>query len=164
MKLAVIIVHYHTPELVPGACEALSRDAEASGLELEILLVDNGSRDRDRELWLSVPARRLDPGRNLGYAGGANLGVRESSAEHLVVGLPYELDGSEGRSARLARQVGDAVAELTGLPITYVDERYSSVEAERQLIEANVSRKKRKEIIDQAAAMVILQAWLNGER
>jgi putative Holliday junction resolvase len=79
----------------------------------------------------------------------------------VVVGLPYELDGTEERSAKLARQIGAEVSAQTELPVHYVDERYSSVEAERRLIEAGVSRKKRKEIIDQAAAVVILETWLS---
>jgi putative Holliday junction resolvase len=86
--------------------------------------------------------------------------VAELGAVGVVVGLPYELDGSEQRSAKLARQVGESVAEVTGMPVHYVDERYSSVEAERRLIEQGVSRKRRKEIIDQAAAVVILEAYL----
>jgi putative Holliday junction resolvase len=91
-------------------------------------------------------------------------GIRRLIALHgvdqVVVGLPLELDGSEARSARLARQIGDALQEQ-GLSVAYVDERYSSVEAERHLIAADVSRKRRKEVIDQAAAMVILQSYLD---
>ncbi len=84
----------------------------------------------------------------------------EQDVGAVVVGMPYELDGTEERSARLARQIGEAVEEATGLSVHYVDERYSSVEAERRLIEAGVKRKKRREIIDQAAAVVILESWL----
>lgn len=80
---------------------------------------------------------------------------------HLVVGLPYELDGGEERSARLARQIGEAMAALTGLPVTYQDERFTSVEAERRLIAAGRSRAQRKVSIDQAAAALILQSWLD---
>ncbi len=69
--------------------------------------------------------------------------VRDREAGHLVVGLPYELDGTEERSARLARQIGEALGELTGLPVSYVDERFTSVEAERQLIRTRMRRKKR---------------------
>ena len=76
------------------------------------------------------------------------------------MGLPLELDGEEGRSARLARQVGDALGEALGLAPVYVDERYSSVDAERVLVQADFSRKKRKKVIDQAAAILILQSWL----
>ena len=79
----------------------------------------------------------------------------------MVVGLPLELDDSEKRSARLARQVGEALGEALGIPPTYVDERYSSVDAERSLIESDLSRKRRKQVIDQAAAVLILQSWLD---
>jgi len=90
----------------------------------------------------------------------------EKEAIAVVVGLPYELDGTEERSARLARQIGVAVEESSGLPVHYVDERFSSVEAERRMIEAGVSRKKRKQVIDQVAAVIILETWLsmNKER
>lgn len=85
----------------------------------------------------------------------------EKAVDHVVVGLPYELDGSEDRPARLARQIGEAVRETTGLPVTYIDERYSSVEATRMLVQADMSRERRKQVIDQAAACVILQSFLD---
>lgn len=87
--------------------------------------------------------------------------VTDLGTDEIVVGLPYELDGSEGRSARLARQVGEAVAERTGLPVRYVDERYTSVDANRQLIETGMSRERRRQVIDQAAAVLILQSFLD---
>ncbi len=87
--------------------------------------------------------------------------IAERGIEAVVVGLPYELDGSEARSARLARQIGEAVRERFELPVHYVDERFTSVDAERQLIEARVSRQRRKEIIDQQAACIILQSFLD---
>lgn len=86
----------------------------------------------------------------------AELGV-----DTIVVGMPYELDGSEARSARLARQVGEAVGARAALPVRYVDERYSSVDATRQLIDAGMSRARRKQVIDQQAAVVILQSFLD---
>ena len=86
--------------------------------------------------------------------------ARDRKVDRVIVGMPYELDGTEERSARLARQIGERVAEVTGLPVEYVDERYSSVEAEARLIQANVSRSRRKEIIDQLAAVIILERWL----
>jgi putative Holliday junction resolvase len=79
----------------------------------------------------------------------------------LVVGLPLELDGSETRSAKLARQVGEALGAELGLEPVYIDERYTSVEAERSLVEADLSRKKRKGVIDQAAAVLILRSYLD---
>ena len=87
--------------------------------------------------------------------------IEERSAEKIVVGLPYELDGSEGRSARLARQIGEALRDLTELEIVYVDERYSSVAAEQQLLAVDMSRNRRKQVIDQQAAVVILQTYLD---
>lgn len=87
--------------------------------------------------------------------------IEGKGVDQIVVGLPYELDGGEERPARLARQVGDAFAAATGLPLAYVDERFTSVDAERRLIEAGVSRERRKEIIDQEAARIILQDWLD---
>ncbi len=86
----------------------------------------------------------------------------EQRVERVIVGLPLELDGTEARSARLARQIGAAMRERTGLDVLYVDERYSSVDAERQLIEARVGRDRRKQVIDQQAAVVILQSWLES--
>lgn len=92
--------------------------------------------------------------------------VQELCEKHgavaVVVGLPYELDGSEGRSARLARQVGDAVAERTGLPVHYQDERYSTVEAAERLRVAGHDSRAQRSIIDQAAAAVILEDWLRA--
>ncbi len=79
-----------------------------------------------------------------------------------IVGLPLENDGTEQRMARLARQVGEALADRTGLPVHYVDERYSSVEAQRRLVEAGIRRGRSKGRLDEAAAAVILQRWLDG--
>jgi len=79
-----------------------------------------------------------------------------------VVGLPLELDGTEARSAKLARQIGAELRAQAAIPVLYVDERYSSVDAERQLISTHMSRAKRKKVIDQQAAVLILQSYLDG--
>ncbi len=91
----------------------------------------------------------------------AEIAAREGVCG-VIVGLPLGLDGGETRSTRLARQIGEAVAAASGLSVAYHDERFSSVEAERRLIERNVSRKARKQRIDQAAAAVILQDFLES--
>ena len=88
--------------------------------------------------------------------------VAEAGAVGLVVGLPLGLDGAETRSCHLARQVGDALAAATGLPLAYHDERFSSVEAERLLIAQGRSRQRRHQTIDQTAAAVILQDFLDS--
>jgi len=83
--------------------------------------------------------------------------VSELNAVEVVVGMPYELDGTEGRSARLARQVGDALASVSGVPVHYQDERYSTVVAEERLRAAGHRSMRRRQTIDQAAAAVILE-------
>jgi putative Holliday junction resolvase len=85
--------------------------------------------------------------------------VRRYQAERIVVGMPFELDGSVGPRATRVRVFFDALA-AAGQQVEEWDERYSTVEAEATLLEANVSRARRKEVIDQMAAQVILQGWL----
>ena len=82
--------------------------------------------------------------------------------DHIVVGLPLLADGSEGRSARLARQVGDALHVLTELPVEYEDERDSSLEASNLLQKAGKNTKQQRDVIDQAAAIVILERWFRN--
>jgi N-acetylglucosaminyl-diphospho-decaprenol L-rhamnosyltransferase len=86
MRLAVILVHYHTPELAVAGVEALR--ADTSGLDVEWLLVDNGSDEAGRTLLEGLPVERIDPGENLGYAGGVNLGVARSKAELILLMNP----------------------------------------------------------------------------
>ncbi len=88
MKLAVVLVHYHTPDLLRTACGALASDAGTSGLELEGLVVDNGSRPEDRDVLGSLPFPCFDAGRNLGYAGGVNLGFEKTDADFVVLMNP----------------------------------------------------------------------------
>lgn len=84
----------------------------------------------------------------------------EKQATRVVVGLPLTPEGQEARSARLARQVGEAVAATTGIPVDYQDERYSTVEADWRLREAGLDGRQRREVVDAAAAVVILEDWL----
>lgn len=88
MRLAVILVHYHTPELAAAAVEALWADVAGTGVEVEWLLVDNGSDAAGRALLESLPVQRIDPGANLGYAGGVNLGVARSRADLILLMNP----------------------------------------------------------------------------
>jgi putative Holliday junction resolvase len=93
--------------------------------------------------------------------------VRELAAEYsttqVVVGIPFEPDGSEGNRAKRVRVLIDAL-RAAGLTVDEQDESFSTVEAEQTLLEANLSRKKRKKVIDRAAAQVILQGWLDRVR
>lgn len=88
---------------------------------------------------------------------------RSRGITELVVGLPVGLDGAEGRSARLARQVGEALGAATGLPVHWADEQYTSLEAEARLGDAGVRARDRRAVVDQAAAVVILEDWLRRQ-
>ncbi|WNG34480.1 Holliday junction resolvase RuvX [Archangium minus] len=90
--------------------------------------------------------------------------VREYEAERFVVGLPLNMDGSEGPRAEATRKFVDVLTQSTGLPVELWDERLSTVAAQRTLLEADLSRAKRREVIDQMAAQFILQGWLDARR
>ena len=82
----------------------------------------------------------------------------------LVLGLPRNMDGSEGPRAQSTRAFARNLSALTDLPITFWDERLSTVAAERALLEADTSRRRRAEVIDQIAAGYILQGALDRLR
>jgi putative Holliday junction resolvase len=90
--------------------------------------------------------------------------MKALSADLVVVGLPYELDDAEGRAARLARQVGEALQAATNLRVVYQDERYSTVVAEERLKAAGLDGYQRKQRIDQAAAAIILGDFLATQK
>ena len=81
-----------------------------------------------------------------------------------VVGLPVFSSGDESQKSREARQFGAWLGELTGLPVRYFDERYTSAHAEALLIDADFSRKKRKQRLDKLAAQILLAAYLESSR
>ena len=87
-------------------------------------------------------------------------------AEIAVVGLPLNMDGSEGKRAETARAFGAMLASLSEgkLPVVFCDERLSTVEAHGILSEVDVRRKKRKKVVDTLAAELILQSYLDEER
>ncbi len=87
------------------------------------------------------------------------IAARELGA--IVLGLPRNMDGSEGPRAQSTRAFARNLTRLTDLPITYWDERLSTVAAERALLEADTSRAKRAEVIDHVAASYILQGALD---
>ena len=90
------------------------------------------------------------------------IAAREAVA--IVLGLPRNMDGSEGPRAQSTRAFARNLAALTPLPIAFWDERLSTVAAERALIEADTSRAKRAERIDNIAASYILQGFLDRLR
>ena len=85
----------------------------------------------------------------------------ERKAAAIVLGLPRNMDGSEGPRAQSVRAFARNLSQKTDLPIVYWDERLSTVAAERELIAADASRAKRAQVIDQMAAVFILQGALD---
>jgi putative holliday junction resolvase len=79
-----------------------------------------------------------------------------------VVGLPFNMDGTEGPSARLARAFAPRLASALGVPVDLFDERLSTFEAEQRLRARGVSARDMKGQVDAEAAAVILQEWLDG--
>ena len=80
----------------------------------------------------------------------------------LVVGLPVHMSGEEGQKAAEARAFGRWLGELTGLPVVFWDERYTSAEAERHLLAAGLTNKRRKDRRDRVAAQVLLQGYIDA--
>ena len=80
--------------------------------------------------------------------------------ERLVVGLPLNMNGSEGPQATRVRAFAAQVADHLRLPLDFWDERLTTVAAERSLLEADLSRRRRKELVDKVAATIILQGYL----
>lgn len=89
--------------------------------------------------------------------------ARELGATTIVAGLPLNMNGTEGPAVQSVRAFMAEVQEL-GLPVFFQDERLTTVSAERMLIEADVSRKKRRQVVDKLAAVYILTAYLDTHR
>ncbi|MBJ8350125.1 Holliday junction resolvase RuvX [Streptococcus zalophi] len=88
--------------------------------------------------------------------------VKEYHVEKFVIGLPKNMNNTSGPRVEASQSYGKRLEELFGLPIIYQDERLSTVEAERMLVEqGDISRNKRKKVIDKLAAQLILQNYLD---
>lgn len=92
--------------------------------------------------------------------------MKEYQVERLVVGLPLHMNGTEGKEALAVRQFVDGFQKscFPDLPVIYYDERMSTMAAERSLLEADLSREKRKKVINKMAAVFILQGYLDSIR
>lgn len=145
-----------TPEELASA---LPRNRALAGLDLGTVTI--GVAVSDRSLTVATPLetiRRkkfgLDAARLFDIAAKRDLGG-------FILGLPRNMDGSEGPRCQSTRAFARNLEKLTDLPISFWDERLSTVAAERALIEADTSRKRRAEVIDHVAAGYILQGLLD---
>jgi putative holliday junction resolvase len=133
-----------------------------------------------RILGLDFGTRRIgaalsDPGRTIAFPlelherRGLDLDARhyrelieENDVDRIVVGLPLHTSGREGELARAARAFGEWLESVSGRPVIYFDERYTTVEAEHRLIDAGLTRQKRKALRDKLAAQIMLQSYLDA--
>lgn len=90
--------------------------------------------------------------------------IQERAVEILVIGMPYTLDGSKGFQAKQVEKFGNIIARILELPVEYIDERLTSVEAEARLKASKKFSTRDKGAIDCQAAAIILQQWLDTRR
>lgn len=116
----------------------------------------------DRGRLIASPVETLAKGRKLAPVLERLLAIYdERAAVGLVIGLPLNMDGSEGPRAQSARALVHNILKARDVPIALFDERLSSAQAERAMIEADLSRARRAQLIDASAAAVILQAAID---
>lgn len=108
---------------------------------------------------LTVVTRRRDEGE---FAALAAL-AKEHEVSEVVIGLPRNMNGSIGPRGEICMAFADQIKEKLGMPVHLWDERLTTVAAERTLLEADVSRRKRKQVIDKMAATLILQNFLDSK-
>ena len=102
---------------------------------------------------------RKDIDRDLDYL--TTLASKQE-VDEIIMGLPLNMDGTEGDRAVATKEFGELLSKHSGLPITYVDERLSSVEAEDILKQAHIKWQDRKKYIDKISATIILQTYLDS--
>ena len=139
--------------------ERLQRDERLLGLDVGTKTIGLALSDVMRQIATPLETIRrtkfkADAARLLALA-------KEHGAGGLVIGLPINLDGSEGPRAQSSRAFARNLGQLTDLPMSLWDERLSTAAAERALLEADTSRKRRAELIDKLAAAYILQGALD---
>ncbi|WP_175990933.1 Holliday junction resolvase RuvX [Bacillus sp. Marseille-Q1617] len=90
--------------------------------------------------------------------------AKEYEVDTIIVGLPKNMNNTIGPRGEASKSYGDLIERELSIPVKYWDERLSTMAAERVLLEADVSRKKRKKVIDKMAAVMILQGYLDSQK
>ena len=137
----------------------LARDARLLGLDLGTKTIGMALSDVTRSV-----ATPYDTIRRTKFTADAKTiaeTIEKNQIGALIIGLPFNLDGSEGPRAQSTRAFARNLATHVSVPIAFWDERLSTAAVERHLIEADVSRKRRAELIDRMAAAYILQGALD---
>jgi putative holliday junction resolvase len=130
------------------------------GLDLGDARIGVAISDPDRRL--ALPMGTVHVGQPPGELKAVAAMVAAQAATLVVVGHPVSLSGTRGARAVQAEGFADALRAILSIPVELHDERLSTVEAERVLREAGVAGKRRRAVVDETAAAVILQAWLDA--
>jgi putative Holliday junction resolvase len=147
---------------LPAVISAIPPDRRLMGLDLGSKTIGVATSDRTRMIATPIEtiARKKftqDAERLIGIANAENIGL-------IVLGLPVNMDGTEGPRCQSTRSFARNFGRLSAIPIVFWDERLSTAAVERMLIQADASRAKRDEVIDKLAAAWILQAALDSLR
>ncbi len=150
---------FFEPLALAALSKRLKRDERLLGLDVGTKTIGLALSDVMRQIATPLETIRrtkfsVDAARLLDLA-------NRYGAGGFVIGLPVNLDGSEGPRAQSTRAFARNLAALTGLPMAFWDERLSTAAAERALLEADASRKRRAQVIDKMAAAYILQGALD---
>ena len=132
------------------------------GLDLGDARIGVAISDPDRRV--AVPHGTIHVGQPPGELKAVAALVRELRASAVVVGHPRSMSGASGPRAQQAEAFAEALRAVVPVPIELQDERLSTVEAERSLREAGLDGRRRRGVVDEAAATVILNAWLDARR
>ncbi len=139
--------------------QALPPGRALIGLDLGVKTIGIAVSDTTRRV--ATPLRTLRRGKFGADAAILAALIAERAAGGLVLGLPRNMDGTEGPRAQSTRAFARNLTGVINVPITYWDERLSTVAAERALLEADTSRGRRAQVIDHVAAGFILQGFLD---
>jgi putative holliday junction resolvase len=134
-----------------------------------IVALDIGSKRTglavcDHERRISVPLTKIEATQKKEWIRLVAQIVEEEEPTEILVGLPLNHHGEEGEDARKIREYIALLRERFTLPVIEWDERFTTAQAERTLITADLSRKKRRDVIDKVAASIILQSYLDSLR
>jgi len=141
---------------------ALARGARLLGLDLGEKTI--GLALSDTTLTIATPMETLTRGKFAADAAALDKIIAEQNVGGLVIGLPLNMDGSDGPSAQSARAFARNFAARSALPIALCDERLSTAAVTRTLLEADASRQRRAALVDKMAAAYILQGALDRMR
>ncbi|MFF2881753.1 Holliday junction resolvase RuvX [Bacillus toyonensis] len=137
---------------------------------MRILGLDVGTKTvgvamSDEMGWTAQGLETIKINEERGYFGFDRISelVKQYNVDKIVVGLPKNMNGTIGPRGEACQQFAENLRELLQLDVVMWDERLSTMAAERLLISADVSRKKRKQVIDKMAAVVILQGFLDSK-